>query len=84
VFERRSGLLSRRGRRVAETIRQPRQRNGWFSRKRPRPVLSSTTPEPKPKPPPARRDEVRETIREESAMLEALRKARERSRGRLE
>jgi hypothetical protein len=41
-------------------------------------------PAPKPQPPPARRDEVRETVRDETAMLDALRKARERSRGRLE
>lgn len=84
VFERRSGLLSRRGRRSGEAVRQPRERTGWFSRKRPRPATLLATPAPQPEPPPARRDEVRETIRDESAMLDALRKARERSRGRLE
>jgi Mg-chelatase subunit ChlD len=83
VFERRSGLLSRRGRRPAETIRQPRQRTGWFSRKRPR-STPLAMPAPKSEPPPAQRDEVRETVRNETAMLDALRKARERSRGRLE
>jgi hypothetical protein len=84
VFERRSGLLSRRGRRAAETIHQPRERSGWFSRKRPLPASLPAMPEPRPEPSPARRDEVREKARDESAMLEALRKARERSRGRLE
>jgi Mg-chelatase subunit ChlD len=84
VFERRSGLLSRRGRRAAETIRQPRERTGWLSRKGPRLAPPLATPAPQPEPPLARRDEVRETIRDETAMVEALRKARERSRGRLE
>jgi Mg-chelatase subunit ChlD len=84
VFERRSGLLSRRGRRAAETIRQPRERTGWFTRKRPSPAPLPAMPQPRPEPPPARRDEVREKVRDENAMLEALRKARERSRGRLE
>ncbi len=84
VFERRTGLLSRRGRRTAEALRQPRERTGWFARKRSQPAPSLTMPAPKPEPPPARRDEVRESIRDETAMLDALRKARERSRGRLE
>jgi hypothetical protein len=81
VFERRSGLLSRRARR-GETIRQPRQRRSWFSR--PRPRSSALLSAPPSEPPPPRRDEVREPVRHESAMLEALRKARERSRGRIE
>ncbi len=84
VFERRSGLLSRRGRRAADTIRQPRERTGWFARKRSRPAPPPTMPAPQPESPLARRDEVRETIHDESAMVDALRKARERSRGRLE
>ncbi|HTU92237.1 MAG TPA: VWA domain-containing protein [Gemmataceae bacterium] len=84
VFERRSGLLSRRGRRAAESIRQPRERTGWVSRKHSQPAMSPAMPAPQPEPPPARRDKVRETIRDESAMIDALRKARERSRGRLE
>ncbi len=84
VFERRSGLLSRRGRRTDESLRQPREHTGWFSRKRPRLAPPLAIPTPQPAPPPARRDEVRQKIRDESAMLEALRKARERSRGRLE
>jgi Mg-chelatase subunit ChlD len=84
VFERRSGLLSRRGRLLGEAIRQPRPRRGWFSRKRPRPVLPLPAPPSAPEPAPPRRDEVREPARNETAMLEALRKARERSRGRLE
>lgn len=82
VFERRSGLLSRRGRRAGETIRQPRKRTRWFAGKHPRPAPS--LPAPPSEPPPPRRDEVREPIRDESAMLDALRKARERSRGRIE
>jgi hypothetical protein len=84
VFERRSGLLSRRGRRPSETIRQSSERGGWFPRKRPRSAPPLSMPATKPEPPPVRRDEVRETIRDETAMLDALRKARERSRGRLE
>ncbi|HTU16974.1 MAG TPA: VWA domain-containing protein [Gemmataceae bacterium] len=82
VFERRSGLFSRRGRRTGETIRQPRERTRWFSGKRPRSAPSLASP-PSDSPPP-RRDEVRETARDESAMLDALRQARERSRGRIE
>ncbi|HWG47216.1 MAG TPA: VWA domain-containing protein [Gemmataceae bacterium] len=87
VFERRSGLLSRQGRLVRETVRQRRARTGWFSRKRPHsavPVSSPSAPPPAPEPPPVRRDELREPARNESAMVEALRKARERTRGRIE
>jgi Mg-chelatase subunit ChlD len=84
VFERRSGLLTRRGRRTPEKLHQPRERTGWFSRKRSRSAPLLAIPAPKPEPPPARRDEVRESVRDETAMLDALRKARERSRGRLE
>jgi Mg-chelatase subunit ChlD len=84
VFERRSGLLSRRGRRVGEAVSQPRERTGWFARKRSRPVLPLPPVKSSNEPPPPRRDAVREATRDESAMIEALRKARERSRGRLE
>ncbi|MGH7223471.1 MAG: hypothetical protein ACRELF_09600, partial [Gemmataceae bacterium] len=82
VFERRSGLLSRRGRRAGAAIRQRRERTSWFSSSRPRP--SPPLSAPPSEPPPPRRDEVRESVRDENAMLDALRKARERSRGRLE
>lgn len=83
VFESRSGLLSRRGRRAGESIPQPCERTGWFARKRPRSTAPLSSP-PSSEPPPSRHDEVRETARDESAMLDALRKARERSRGRTE
>ena len=83
VFERRSGLLSRRGRRAAESIHRSPKRTGWFSRKRPRSTPALVQPTPS-EPPPPRRDEVRERTRDESAMLDALRKARERSRGRID
>jgi Mg-chelatase subunit ChlD len=87
VFERRSGLLSRQGRLVRETVRQRRARAGWFVRKRPRlaaPLTSTSAKAPAPEPPPARRDDMREPARNESTMLEALRQARERMRGRIE
>jgi Mg-chelatase subunit ChlD len=80
VFERRSGLLSRRGRLVREKVRQPRVRRSWFSRQRPHLTVSPPASEA----PPARRDDLREPVRDESAMLEALRQARERIRGRTE
>lgn len=82
VFVRRSGLLSRRSRRSTQMIHQSREHLGWSGRKHP--TLPPAVPAPSSEPPPARRDAVRETIREDSAMLDALRKARERSRGRLE
>jgi Mg-chelatase subunit ChlD len=87
VFERRSGLLSRQGRFVRETVRQRRARAGWLFRKRPRLATSLTSASakaPAAEPPPSRRDELREPARNESAMLEALRQARERTRGRIE
>jgi hypothetical protein len=79
VFERRSGLLSRRGRLVREKVRQPRVRRGWFSRQRPPLPVPPPAPEA-----PARREDLREPARDESTMLEALRQARERIRGRTE
>jgi Mg-chelatase subunit ChlD len=87
VFERRSGLLSRQGRLVRETVRQRRLRTGRFFRRRLRPVApisSASAKAPVPEPPPARRDDMREPARNESAMVEALRRARERTRGRME
>ncbi len=84
VLERRSGLLSRRGRHAVETTRQSRERIGWFTRKRSHPAPPLAMPARQSEPLPARREEVREKIRDESAMLDALRKARERTRGRLE
>ena len=87
VFERRSGLLSRQGRFVRETVRQRRARAGWLFRKRPRLATSLTSASakaPAAEPPPSRRDEMREPARNESAMLEALRQALERTRGRIE
>ncbi len=84
VLERRSGLLSRRGRHAVETTRQSRERIGWFTRKRSHPAPPPAMPTRQSEPLPARREEVREKIRDESAMLDALRKARERTRGRLE
>jgi Mg-chelatase subunit ChlD len=82
VFERRSGLLSGRRRSAVETSRPPRERTGWFPRRSQR--LAAPAPTPPAETPPARREEVRETVRSDTAMVEALRKARERSRGRLE
>jgi Mg-chelatase subunit ChlD len=82
VFERRTGLMSRRGRRGGETIQQPQTRTGWFARERPR--IASPPTAPPSEPIPSRREEVRERARDETAMVDALRKARERSRGRLE
>jgi hypothetical protein len=83
VFERRSGLLSRRGRFVREKVRQPRER---LQRSSPRERGSSTLAHAagSEEAPPARRDSQREAAHEESTMLEALRKARERTRGRLD
>jgi hypothetical protein len=83
IFERRSGLLSRRGRLVRESVRQRHARAGWFSRKRSGPTAPLATPSAS-EPSPPRRDTLREAPRDETAMLDALRKARERSRGRLE
>jgi Mg-chelatase subunit ChlD len=83
VFERRSGLLSRRRRAAAEVNLLPCERSGWFSRGRKRTAMLPPS-SPQPEAPPARRDEVREVVRSETAMVDALRKARERSRGRLE
>jgi Mg-chelatase subunit ChlD len=84
IFERRSGLLSRRGRLVRERTLQRHARTGWFSRKRSRPAAPLAAQPAASEPPPARRDTLREAPRDETAMLDALRKARERSRGRLE
>jgi hypothetical protein len=84
VFERRSGLLSRRGRRAGKTQPPRRELAGWLFRKTPRPASRSETTAPPAESEPARREEVRETIRDDTAMLDALRTARERSRGRLE
>ncbi len=81
VFERRSGLLSRPRRIGVEKERTPTEKSSWFSFHR-QPKLAP--PAPKLQPPPARRDEVRETVRSDTAMVEALRQARERSRGRLD
>jgi len=84
VFERRSGLLSRRGRQAAQAIHLLRERSSGSSPKRPLSATPLARPAPQFVPPPAPRDEIRTKHREESAMLDALRKARERSRGRLE
>ena len=81
VFERRSGLISRPRRVGVEKAAIPREKTSWaFFRRQPK----LTLPAKKPEPPPARRDEVRETVRSDTAMVDALRQARERSRGRLE
>jgi Mg-chelatase subunit ChlD len=83
VLERRSGLLSRQGRLGWGRNRQARPRGGWSFRKRTRPAAhppSQLPPEPAPPP----RTAQREPVQEETSMLDALRKARERSRGRLE
>jgi Mg-chelatase subunit ChlD len=87
VFERRSGLLSRRGRLAWSTVRQPRRRTGWPFRRRPRPASPAplaSAPPPVSKAAPARREALREPARNETALLDALRQARERTRGRIE
>jgi hypothetical protein len=85
VFERRSGLLTRQGRLVWSIARQPRLRTGWSFRKRPRPAASvPPLPLPVSESPPARRDALRETARNETALVDALHKARERTRGRID
>jgi Mg-chelatase subunit ChlD len=83
VFERRTGLLSRQGRRAGERVRQAHPSIGRLARERSRPAALPPAPAA-PEPIASRRDEVRERGNGETAMLEALRKARERSRGRLE
>jgi len=83
VFERRSGLLARQGRLGWSFFRQPRARTGWLFRQRPRAPAPAAPPVPSEEEPPAvTRETMREPARNETAMLEALRKARERSRGR--
>jgi hypothetical protein len=79
VFERRTGLFARRDRKVG----QPHERTGWFARRDPRPLRTPTPPSVKTEVPP-RRDAVREPAADDTAMIEALRKARERTRGRLD
>jgi hypothetical protein len=67
-------------------VRQRRARTGWFTRKHLHPAAPNVPPSTKataPEPP-VRRDDMREPARNESAMLEALRQARERTRGRIE
>jgi Mg-chelatase subunit ChlD len=82
VFERRAGLLARRGRLLGEAVRQARTRGSRLARRVSHPP---PTPVARPvEPAPVRRDVLRESAPNETAMLDALRKARERSRGRLE
>ncbi|HEY7314752.1 MAG TPA: VWA domain-containing protein [Gemmataceae bacterium] len=82
IFERRSGLLSRRSRIVREKVRQRVRLRRSPQRERGDSALADAAGSEEA--PPARRDAQREPARDESAMLEALRKARERMRGRLD
>ncbi len=83
IFERRTRLLSRRGRLLREFVRQRRAKARWFSRS-PKTLPGKPTkaaPIDQPAPP---RAALRESPTNEMAMLDALRKARQRSRERFD
>jgi hypothetical protein len=77
IFERRSGLLSRRAR---ISRGGPRPPTVAARRRQPHTAEPPATAQP----PPTSRDVLREPASDQTAILDALRKARERSRGRLE
>ena len=83
IFERRTGLLARRGRLVRESVQQRRAKARWFARARQAPSAKPAKG-PAVEQPALRRDVLRESAPNEATMLDALRKARERSRERLE
>jgi hypothetical protein len=83
ILERRTGLLLRRRRLVRESVRQQRTKARWFSHSSQAPSAKPTKTTLDEQPLPSR-DVLRESATNETAMVDALRKARERSRGRLE
>jgi hypothetical protein len=100
VLERRTGLLSRQGRLVAETVQESAVRGRALFRRRPRPAVVSPTPAPALRPASREKERGPEATpapataavppatpagaQEGPGMLEALRQARQRSRGRTE
>jgi hypothetical protein len=79
VLERRTGLLARQRRLIQTAAQESARVKKWLFRKRPQ--TAAEVPDALPQPPEGKRTRLPEPTTESGGLLDALRQARQRTRG---